>query len=649
MKIYVAKEAGFCPGVKRAIKIAEDELLKGPAWSIGPLIHNEQEIERLSKKGLITEQENIVHKPKETNDVIIIRSHGIGSYKQEALISNGWRIVDATCPFVRKAQEIARKSMVEGYQIIILGDSDHPEVKGINEWTDNRAIVVSGESDFQDLVIENKVAVLSQTTEKEYKFQKLVEYIKTQATEVKVYDTICQASKNRQNSAKEVAEKAEIMLIIGGRNSSNTNKLYELCRSINNNSYLIEKADEIEPSWLLNKNSVGITAGASTPAWIIEEVIMSIEEKDVQDSQPEQEFAEMILDFKSCRRGDIVRGTVIKVTPDEVMLDIGGKSEGIIPSNELSFRRVDPREFTSIGQELVAEVIKEDKEGNILLSHKRAINEIYIDQIEKAKELGSIICAPVIEVVKSGLLVDLGIRGFVPASQVDRSYVEDLQKYLGQNLRMKVLEFDRRTKKAVLSQRVVLEEEHKNKLEELWSKLSEGQVYLGKVVRLTDFGAFVDIGGADGLLHLSEMSWGRTDKPSDIVSVGDEIEVSIIKIDPTKRKIALSMKALSKDPWDKADEKYQVGLTVKGKVARIAPFGAFVEIEPGLDGLVHISQLSSLRVKKVEDVLQIGQIIDVRVLDIDPTKKRMSLSMKESDEIETEKISEEASEMINIE
>lgn len=696
LEIIVAQDAGFCSGVVRAVKLAEENAGRQRVVSWGPLIHNRQETERLAQLGITCEKEEILRLPEEKGDAILIRSHGVGPEIIEALEEKGWQIIDATCPFVKRAQTLARQATEEGYRVIILGDKDHAEVKGLKAWANNEAMVVASREELEGVELPERVAVLAQTTEKEERFDRLAAYLKERVPEVLVLPTICTATRNRQESAAKLAKKVDVMLVVGGRHSSNTNKLWEICRSENPRSYLIEEAGELNLAWLRNIKSVGITAGASTPAWIIKEVVKkmeenmkerstnleeemleqtgeqeiqpasletveveakeenetageevsSAEEKDADKTveimeEPAEENEEAMqeeMEYKSLKPGDIVQGTVVKTSAEEVLVDIGGKSEGIIPANELSYRRVDPREFVTAGQTIAAEVIKEDKEGNIILSHIKARLEDDLNRLEEALETGGVITAPVTEVVKGGLLVDVGIRGFVPASHVERSFVEDLNQYLHKELRMKVLELDRKSRKAVLSQRAVLDEEHQKQKEALWQQLEEGQVKKGVVRRLTSFGAFVDIGGIDGLLHVSEMGWGRVNKPSDVVNEGDEIEVYILKVDPQKQKISLSLKEILPDPWEEAARKFTVGKIIEGTVVRIAPFGAFIEVAPGIDGLAHISQLSPKRVNKVEEVLSIGQKVEAKVIDINLEKKRLSLSLKE---IVTDKEKEE--------
>lgn len=657
MKILVAEHSGFCFGVKRAIDMAEDKAKEGSLLTYGPLIHNSQEVDRLSKLGI----SDVTAEDIDLGQTVLIRTHGVGPEVYQELKEKNCQLVDATCPFVAKAQQYAAQAVADGYQLIILGDETHPEVEGICAWSGHTARVVRSWRELEHTDLDAKIAVLAQTTEKEERFQELVDYLKPRAKELRVMNTICYSTRSRQQATAELSQKVDLMIIIGGRHSSNTRKLWEICQNNNVPSYLVESASEIQTDWFKGKNSIGISAGASTPAWIVEEVKKRMEEikdammAEVQEEKEtvantENEAVEQMsglegeFDIRSFQRGDLVKGTVVKITSDEVLLDIGGKSEGIIPANELAYSKVDPRELVNEGDELLVEVIKEDKEGNIILSRRRAIEDEAYEKLAKAQEEGTIINAKVVEVVKGGLVVDVGTRGFVPASQIDRAYVEDLNQYLHQELRLKVIELNREKKKAVLSQREVLEAEYQEQKKALWAELAEGQVRRGVVKRLVDFGAFVDIGGVDGLLHISEMSWTHVKKPSDVVNIGDEVEVYVLKADQENERISLSLKKLLKSPWQIAEEKYQVGSVCEGKVVRIVPFGAFIEIEPGVDGLAHISQLSTKRVNKVEDVLSVGDVVKAKILEIDPERQRIGLSLKE---LETDKEEAEVQEFLD--
>lgn len=639
LKIIVAKHAGFCFGVKRAVELAEERANNSVVFSLGPLIHNPQEMERLAQKGIHTKEYEHI-RPQEA---VLIRAHGVGPKCLADLRAMDCAIIDATCPFVKKAQELANQANRNGYQVIILGDPEHAEVKGIKAWTDNQAHVVKSLEDLRQINLSAKVALLAQTTEKEEKFAQLVEYLEKRVVDLEVLDTICSATRLRQEEAVQLAKEVDVMVIVGGKHSSNTQKLWEVCSKVTP-SYLVEKAIEIEPQWFRGKKVVGITAGASTPAWIIEEVIKKMNEiKENNDDQDDlrepaaskgkesfslSDFDEQ-LTFQSVQAGDKIKGTVVIINNDEVLVDIGGKSEGILPVTELAEHQVNPFEVLTKGQEITVEVLKEDKEGNIILSRRRVLQDEVYAKLQLAQKTGAIITAKVIDVVKSGLLVDLGIRGFVPSSQIERTFVEDLSKYLGQELRLKVIDLDLNNNKVVLSQKVVLQEEYQVMKANLLNQLEQGQTVKGIVKRLASFGAFVDIGGIDGLLHISEIAWGQLKHPSQQLEEGQEIEVVIRHIDREIGKVSLSLKQLRKSPWEIAQEKYHPGMVVEGNVNRITPFGAFVELEPNIEGLVHISHLSLKRINKAEEAVSVGQPVKVKVLEVDPGKRRISLSIKE--------------------
>jgi len=502
-------------------------------------------------------------------------------------------------------------------------------------------VVFDIEKDLDSLDLPEKISVIAQTTESMDRLHALTEKLKSNDRNPLIHSTICNASQLRREAAEELAGQVDLVLVIGGRHSANTQKLGEYCRSIQPRTYVIESYKDIDINWLKNINSIGITAGASTPEWIIKEVVEKMQEfKDqvseqvAQNAETEQEmnFSELEAQMacKEFHPGDVVKGTVVKVSSDEVLVDIGYKSEGIIPAFELAFTKVDPQTLVEVGDVISAEVIKEDREGNIILSRKNALFEEKIDHLEEAFAKGEPIEATVVDVVKGGLLVDVGLRGFVPASHVEMGYVKDLNEYLKKTFKFKIIELNRGTRRVILSRKAYLEEEQQRQKEEFWNTINEGETRKGVVKRLTDFGAFIDIGGVDGLLHVSEMGWGKVDKPSDVVSIGDEIEVYVLKVDREKERVSLSLKQLTPDPWSIADKKYQIGEIYPGIVMRTASFGAFIQLEPGLEGLAHISQLAKFRVNKVEDVLKAGQEIPVKILDIDMENKRISLSVKEA-------------------
>ena len=628
MKIILADNIGYCFGVKRAILAAEEAAKSGSLYSFGPLIHNQQEIERLEKLGI----KEITDKPQiKANESILIRTHGIGPDFYTALNKEGIKIIDTTCPHVQKAQMAAKEANEQGYQVIILGDNNHAEVQGIVAWTENKAFVVASLEELKRLELPDKVAILAQTTEKEDRFAELVKYLQGKTIDLKVFSTICSTTRIRQEAAAKLAQEVDFMIVIGGKHSSNTIKLAETCRNYVP-TYHIEGCQELKSTWFQEKFIVGVTAGASTPDWIIKEVVEQMEK--INEGMVEENLVkgQEEVNLQTFQTGDLIKGTVVQVSSDEALIDIGGKSEGVLPVTEFSDEKVNLTEQLQIGEELLVEVIKEDKEGNFILSRKNAYYGELMSKLEKAKETGEIIEAPVVEIVKGGLLVNVGIRGFVPASQVERSFVKDFQEYLQKTLRLRVIEVDNEKRKVVLSQRVILDEEYLQQKKATLEQLQEGKTIKGVVKRLTSFGAFIDLGGIDGLLHVSEMGWGRVNQPEDVLQVGDEVEVYILSVDIDKEKISLSLKQLLSDPWQENVQKYQVNSIVTGKVVRIAPFGAFIELESGLDGLVHISRISKQRVEKVADALTVGQEVKVRIMEIDPEKKRISLSIKDVEE-----------------
>lgn len=652
----MAPRAGFCFGVKRALDIALSSLETGQddVYTYGSLIHNRQVVDKLARLGLKTTED-----PRDiTTGKVIIRSHGVGPKTLELIKGKGLDIIDATCPFVKKAQTIAHRLDREGFQVIVVGDKEHPEVKGIVEWTGNRAIVIKDPQEVQALPVFPKIGVLAQTTLDYSTFEEVTGLLRQKTRELQIHNTICSATKIRQEEAFRLAQTVDVMIVIGGKHSANTKKLASICQRAGTLTFQIEEASELEPHWFTNAKRVGVTAGASTPDWIIEEVVERMTElnevknlngEEVQEAgNPEMgsqgaaqggsnhKSEDVDLDLASnpleLHRGDIITGTVVQVNDNEVMVDVGGKSEGIIPLNELANRPItNPQEVVSVGDEIKVFVLRvENEEGHPVLSKRRADRIIAWEVLQKALESGEELRAPVIEVVKGGLLVDVGVRGFVPASLVERGYVEDLTQYVGKELRLRVIELDRSKNKVVLSQKAILDEEFEKLREATWASLQEGQVIKGVVRRLTDFGAFVDIGGIDGLLHVSELSWGRVDHPRDVLSEGQEIEVKVLGVDRTAGRVSLGLKQLLPNPWDTAEERYPVGSIVQGKVLRITSFGAFVEVEPGIEGLVHISQLANHHVEKTEDVVSVGDIIPVKVLNVDQKAHRMSLSLKEA-------------------
>lgn len=627
MEILVAPKAGFCFGVKRAIEIAEQAAREkqGPIYTLGPIIHNPQVVERLKQKG-VKDIDNI---PNGSPGVIIIRSHGVSPEVLEEAAQFGHNVLDATCPFVGKAQQLAKQLTEEGYQVVVVGDAKHPEVQGIVGWTGGQALVVEDAAQVQQISGNNKVGVLAQTTQPVANFDEVVRALKQKGFEVKAYNTICHATGERQQAAQELAEKVDVVVVVGGSKSANTAKLTKLCRETGATTYQVESASELKPEWFQGVKRAGLTAGASTPDWVIEEVKCRMKELG-ETMEMQEEGMKEAVEVKNLQPGQVVKGTVVQVGQDEVLVDVGAKSEGVVPVKELTGYNASPQDVVKVGDEIEVEVIKgEDEEGKTLLSKVRVDVAKNWNKLEEVMENGTVIEGVVREAVKGGLLVDVGVRAFLPASLVEIGYVEDLSKYLNQTIKVKVIEMNSARRKVILSRKVVLEEEKAKAREELFNKLEEGQTIKGTVRRLTDFGAFIDIGGVDGLLHISEMAWYRINKPSEVVSVGDEVEVKVLKVDKESEKVSLGLKQLLPNPWDNVEEKYPVGSIITAKVIRLAPFGAFVQLEPGVEGLVHISHLAEHHVEKPEDVVSEGDEINVKVLSVDPEEKRIRLSIRE--------------------
>ncbi len=623
MNVKRAAKAGFCFGVKRALDMAERTVETSQAVSLGPLIHNQQVVKRLAERGIqvIEDLDELT-----SQQALIIRSHGVAPSVYQGASNKGIQVVDATCPFVQKAQRLAAESALMGQQVVVVGDKFHPEVQGILGWAGEQAIPIQTVEEAKELPFYSQLAVLAQTTQPAETFTGIVNELSDHTADLNVHNTICNATAERQKAARELADTVDVMVVVGGRNSANTQKLASICAE-RTKTYLIETADELESVWFKEAKSAGLTAGASTPDWIIEEVYSKMTEMNEQD----MDMTNWLDSFQELHQGTKVTGTVVKITREEVFVDIGWKCEGVIPLNELSVtRKTSSEDAVSIGDQITAVVIRvENEEGNTVLSKRKADEEGAKERLEKIAESKEEIQAEVVEVVKGGLVVDVGVRGFVPASQIQVGYVEDLNQFLGQTLRLRMIDFDPSKRKVVLSQKVILEEERAIKRTQLLESLKEGDVVTGVVRRMADFGVFVDIGGIDGLLHISDMAYTRIKHPSDMLSIGDEVEVQVLKLEQQTGKVSLGLKQLKESPWDQAAANFPVGSLVNGKVVRIVPFGAFVGLGEGVDGLVHISQLSEHRVNKVEDVVKVGDMVSAKVMECKPEEKRISLSIRE--------------------
>ena len=619
MIIKRANPSGFCFGVQKAVQEAETiaKEASGEVYTYGKLIHNEQEVERLKKNGIIPKDDKGALRGKR----VIIRTHGVSPQEMDILGETN-QIYDFTCPFVKKLQELAQSHHEKGFQVVILGKATHPEIQGVLGWTNHTARVVEHPEEVS-LLPQGHYCLLAQTTEQEERFHKAAEEIKKIDSEALILNTICKATQERQRAIAELAAQVDVVIVIGGHESSNTKKLFQVAREYNPRTYLVEGPMDLDRTWLENAETAGVSAGASTPDWIIEEVI-----KEMEEMKEAMGMAEAAEAKKSPRKGAVVLGKIVQVDAEKAFVDIGGKTEGILERNEVSFRTIeDLTQVLSVGDEYYVKVIDiENENGEMKVSKKRAEEKQAIDRLLAAKESGEVITAEIYEAVKGGILADVGVRGFIPASLVDISYVEDLTQFVGKKMDLLVEEVDVENRKYILSRKAILEKEQ----EKVWEQLQEGSTRKGIVKKLVDFGAFIDLGGIEGLLHISEMGWGKVEKSSDLLHEGQEIEVYLLSVNKNDNKIALSLKKMKPDPWSIVDQHYKVGDVVPGKVVRESDFGAFVELEPGLDGLVHISQIAWERVEKVQDALAIGDQIQVKIMEIDPANKKMNLSIKET-------------------
>ncbi len=617
MQIHLAEHRGFCYGVKRAIETVERCIDSGgKAHTLGPIIHNPQMVSELAKKG--------VSPAKDINEIaegtVIIRSHGVGPQIYQDAEAKNLTVVDATCPHVKKAQQAAYELMKEGYPVIIIGERDHPEVKSIVSWTHELAVIVESIEDAEQLPFQQRLGVVVQTTFSGELFEQILAIVKQKCTDIQVKRTICTATDLRQQAAAALAVKMDSMVIIGGKNSANTARLAEVCRQSGCPVYHIETADELKPEWFSNDLHVGVSAGASTPEWIIEEVVHRMEQ-----------FNQSLTDsVNQLTKGSIIKGKVVSVRQDEVYVDIGYKAEGIIALSELAYPvPANAAEIVTKDQEIDVYVLDTDSaDDTVRLSKVQADKIITWSKLEAAAKEETTLECKVTEVVKGGLVVSInGIRGFIPASQAALRFVDDLASFIGQTLTVIPIELDEQKQRVVLSHRKVLQEEQQKKEQAIFAKLKVGDVVPGVVRRLVDFGAFVDIGGVEGLIHISDLAWQRVKTPSEILQIDDKIEVFVLKIDPQLKKISLSLKQIQQDPWLEQIKSFSEGQIVAGTVVKTTKFGAFVKLANGVEGLVHLSELADRRVATAEEVVQAGQDINVKILGIDKDNKRISLSL----------------------
>lgn len=647
MKIILAESAGFCFGVNRAVNKVE-ELLKNKkkVATLGPLIHNPQYIQSLCDRGVvIANSVNDVDSESE----LVIRAHGITKEMSEFIKNSEIKYFDATCPFVKKIQNIVNNQSRQDNIVLIAGDETHPEVKGFRSYCKGKSYVFKNIYELKKLISENseitnnEIIYVAQTTFSTDEYKICTDFIKSICKDVKIFDTICDATSKRQKDACNLSHECDIMIIIGGKISSNTQKLKSVCEK-NTRTYLIESADELKNIDFTDCTSVGVTAGASTPVCIIKEVIKTMSEtinNNVESAEVSgQAVADSEMSFeqaleeslKSLNSDQKVVGTVLRVTPTEIQVDIGRKQTGIIPYDEFSADpTVDPAKAVSVGDQLNLIIMKtNDADGFITLSKKRYDAQANWDNIAKAKDNGEVLDGKVAEILNRGVIVvSNSVRVFIPASQATLSKNEKLDNLLGKNVQFRIIDVDNRRRRVVGSINSVLREARKASRDAFWSQVEVGQKYNGTVVSLTEFGAFVELApGVQGLCHKSELSWNRIKHPSEVVSVDDVIEVTIKNIDTENRKISLGFKKIEDSPWEILKRDYPVGSTVDVQIVSLTTFGAFAQIIPHIQGLIHISQIANHRVEKPQDELNIGDTVKVMITNIDFEKKHVSLSIR---------------------
>ncbi len=646
--IIRAAHSGFCFGVKEAIDTALAVKKGKPIHSCGPIIHNKQVIRELENQGI-----GVVDSVEqaETGSVIIVRSHGEGEDFYREAEKKQLEVVDATCPYVKRIHTLVKEATQRGQQVVVVGNKNHPEVIGIKGWTGDSAVILEKEEEaraFLDHQEDSRpLFVVAQTTIRKELFDRVVAPLKAETSDITIKNTICSATTQRQQGCLETAREVEVMIVIGDKNSSNSKKLAEIAKKECENTYFIENITDLPLKDLEKYNRIGVAAGASTPEKAIKEVIANMSDKTVEKELTMQDFMEEIdKSLRLPRTGELVTGKVHQVTDKEIIVNLGCKKDGVIPLEEVSLEG--DQTLTDLfheDEDIQAKVLKtDDGDGSILLSKKKVEAGVHWEEINRALEEKTLIDVNVVRQVNGGVIaVYKEVSGFIPLSQLSDRFIEDSSEFLGKTLTVHVSRVDPRRGKAVFSHKAYLYEERQKALAEIWEKISVDDIVEGKVMRFTDYGAFVDIGGIDGLLHISEISWGKLKHPQEVLSIGEVITVKILSMNEEKGKISLGLKQTQPEPWSVIDEKYAVGQEVNGKIVQIKEYGCFVELEPGLDGLVHISEVSHKRIGNINEELSIGERVTAKILEIDKERKRISLSIKETRDYEAEmKAKEEA-------
>ena len=635
-----AESAGFCFGVSRAVEMVSELLAQGKkVCTLGPIIHNMEMVEELRKKGC-RPIESIAELGRD--EILVIRSHGVPKPVIDELEKSGLDYRDATCPFVKKIHRLVARADSENDVVLIAGNRNHPEVQGIIGNCVCEYFTFNNETELDEIlpiVLEKKnktVKMVAQTTFDTKELKKSVKKIKKLCTNAKIFDTICNATSVRQSEADLIAAQSDFMVVIGDRHSSNTGKLFDICQRRCPNTVLIETAAELDIEQVRRAQRIGVTAGASTPARIIKEVLdtMSEEIKSGETTNLEESFEELLEEsLKNLNTNERVMGTVISIAPNEVQVDVGRKQTGFVPVDELSNDpTVKPEDVVKVGDQVELLIMRtNDQEGTIMLSKRRVDAQKSWEELQEKVDSQEILTSKVTEAVKGGVIVIYnGVRVFIPASQATATRDENLEDLVGQEVNFRLIEVSQRGryKRAIGSIRSVLKEQRAAQREEFWKNCEIGKRYTGVVKSLTSYGAFVDLGGVFGMIHISELSWTHIKHPSEVVNVGDTVEVYVKDINEETKKISLGFKNADDNPWEILKRDYPEGTVVKAKIVGLTTFGAFANIIPGIDGLIHISQIANKRIEKPADVLSVGEEVEAKITAIDFDKKRVSLSMR---------------------
>ena len=648
--VLTAGSAGFCAGVAHSVAAAEQALRDyGAVWCLGELIHNRAETERLTELGMKTAK-TVDEIPD--GATVLIRAHGEPKSTYDALAAKGATVIDTTCPKVERIHAIARETAAEGRILVVLGDPEHPEVRGICGWCGEHVVVKTPEeleNCLKQLTLsdEKGINLVFQSTQTAGNFELSEKIQKKLCTNGKTFGTICFATQIRQSEARELAGRCDAMVVIGDPKSANSRHLAEICAEACDSVFFVENAEMLDMSSLAAFDTIGITAGASVPARILKEVKQKMDEiKETTEMETEKSFEELLEDsIKTIYNGDVVKGIVAAITPTEVTVDLGTKHSGYIPVEEFEDENgTKIEELIHIGDEVEASVVRvNDVEGTVMLSKKRLDAVKSWDDIEAACENETVVEGVVTEENKGGVVVSVkGIRVFVPASQSGLPRDAEMSELLKQKVQLRITEVNKARRRVVGSIRLVASKARREAVAKIWDEIEVGKRYDGTVKSLTSYGAFVDIGGVDGMVHVTELSWSRVKNPADVLSVGDEIEVYVINFDKEKRKISLGYKDPNENPWLKCMSAYQVGSVAEVKIVKLMAFGAFAEVLPGVDGLIHISQIANRRIGKPDEVLTVGDVVEAKIIAVDEEKQKISLSIRALSEPEAAPAEEEA-------